>query len=63
MRWGADSDGSRETAVGLARPSRHIPGEHPLKCFEQKLRLTSAWTKVPKRVYVYAAGWSPSAFT
>lgn len=37
--------------------------EQPLKTFEQKLRLTGAWTKIPKRVYVYAADWSPSAFT
>jgi pimeloyl-ACP methyl ester carboxylesterase len=37
--------------------------DHPLKCFEQKLRLTGAWAKVPKRVYVYALGWSPSSFT
>jgi hypothetical protein len=37
--------------------------DHPLKCFEQKLRLTGAWTKVSKRVYVYALGWSPSSFT
>jgi hypothetical protein len=35
----------------------------PLKCFEQKLRLTGAWTEVPKRVYIYALGWSPSTFT
>ena len=37
--------------------------EHPLKCFEQKLSLTGAWTKVPKRVYVYALGRNPSPFT
>jgi hypothetical protein len=37
--------------------------EHPLKCFAQKLSLTGAWTKVPKRVYVYALGRSPSPFT
>jgi hypothetical protein len=35
----------------------------PLKCFEQRLPLTGAWTQVPKRVYIYAAGWEPSAFT
>lgn len=37
--------------------------EHPLGCFEQKLRLTGAWLKVPKRVYVHATGWGPSSFT
>ncbi|MBI3797110.1 MAG: alpha/beta hydrolase [Deltaproteobacteria bacterium] len=37
--------------------------DHPLRSLEQKLSLTGAWGKVPKRVYVYATGWTPSAFT
>ena len=35
----------------------------PLRSLEQKLPLTGAGRKVPKRIYVYATGWSPSAFT
>lgn len=36
---------------------------HPIKSFEQPLRLTGAWTTVPQRVYIYAAGYAPSVFT
>lgn len=36
---------------------------HPLQSLEQKLSLTGAWGKVPKRVYLYATGWTPSPFT
>lgn len=36
---------------------------HPIRSFEQRLKLTGAWGTVPKRVYVYAAGYAPSVFT
>lgn len=33
--------------------------DHPLKCFEQPIRLDDNWKQVRRRVYIYATGWSP----
>lgn len=33
--------------------------DHPLKTFEQPIRLEGKWKQVPRHVYVYATGWSP----
>ena len=33
--------------------------DHPLKSFEQPIRLDGAWKQVHRRLYVLAAGWSP----
>lgn len=34
-----------------------------IACFLERIRLTGAVAKVPKRTYVYAEGWAPSSFT
>ena len=33
--------------------------DHPLKTFEQPIRLEGRWKQVRRRVYIYATGWSP----
>jgi pimeloyl-ACP methyl ester carboxylesterase len=33
--------------------------KHPLVCFEQKIALTGALARVPRRTYVLAADWGP----
>ena len=35
---------------------------HPLACFEQKLRLTGAFARVPRRTFIKAAAHVPSPF-
>ncbi len=43
----------------------HLCVKHPLVCFEQKIALTGAFAKVPKRTYVLATKWGsppPSPF-
>ena len=36
--------------------------KHPLACFEQKLVLTGARDRVPRRVYILASGWDSASF-
>ena len=33
--------------------------DHPLKTFEQPIRLEGNWKQVPRHAYIYATGWSP----
>ncbi|GAA5442338.1 hypothetical protein Misp06_00512 [Microbulbifer sp. NBRC 101763] len=33
--------------------------DHPLKTFEQPIRLDGLWKQVPGCLYIYATGWSP----
>jgi pimeloyl-ACP methyl ester carboxylesterase len=33
--------------------------KHPLACFEQKIALTGAISRVPKRTFILATGWGP----
>lgn len=33
--------------------------DHPLKTFEQPIRLEDTWKQVRRHVYIYATGWSP----
>lgn len=33
--------------------------DHPLKSFEQPIRLEGKWQQVDRKVYIYATGWSP----
>jgi pimeloyl-ACP methyl ester carboxylesterase len=35
--------------------------DHPLNCFEQRVRLAGTWLNVPRLVYVHAAGWTRSS--
>ena len=37
-------------------------GPHPFAAFLQRISLTGAWKTVPRKVYVYCDGWSPSPF-
>ena len=41
--------------VGVDRQSV----DHPLKTFEQPIRLEDTWKQVRRHVYIYATGWSP----
>ncbi len=33
--------------------------DHPLKSFEQPVRLQDKWKKVGRKTYIYATGWTP----
>lgn len=50
-------------AFGVSLPdqawvNRHCV-DHPLKTFEQPIRLEESWKQVRRHVYIYATGWSP----